>query len=804
MNFTEETISSVCGLYEKSPYINDQQTQIFLSRLSAVQQVCLKFLLCTLPEQDLDSYSLDFFLAHIDHTLHGCDLFPRVHDDLVFLNFVLCPRVNNEHLEHYKPYFQSQLLPLLQNLSTQQSCLALNYYCASNISYASSDIRTLSPLSLLHSVLGRCGEESTFAVSVLRSVNIPARQIYVPRWSHCDSNHAWVEAFIEGAWVYFGACEPEPMLNRGWFGLNASKAIVLSTKTSVLCQEEGICAGNNVKIVNVTGRYAQVKKLKVSVKNGKNVVQGAKVSIGVVNSAEIFNVAEGESDEKGEIMFTIGIGNAILTVISMDKRTSVEARAEDTQIDIDLEKCNEITEFTQKAPEATYTDTDVITEEMKRIHTEKEQIALKHKQSIENGFPTEENVKQYLQDFTYLTTDQKNTISQMLIKAKGNYKQILEFIKIANQMNQTELGLKIMQSLTKKDFIDVTAETLQMHLEASQGYNDENIICPRIFTEHLTNFKQDITQFFDPQVLDEFKNNHQLLIDYCFKNIQTYKSVYTIIAHPIGVLKSQRGTQLSKCVLFVAICRTIGIPCKIQQEDMTIRAQFHDKALILDQQGNPTQQLHNLTITSPDSLDYFSSFSIALLTDNNYISLDLNIQIDQEATIPLQKGLYRIMTADRTKNEYLVQFFYLNFSAEQSVRINLRQQVISPLNIQLQNQIVREKMMNVEKIVAFVKPGNEPSEHFLNEILGQSQKYVDKLVIWTNEINAKIIEIQQKTSAKMMKYDEILYQELTEELNCQKVLPLVLVLKKQEKSLVVDYITTGYSVGSAEMALKYL
>lgn len=59
------------------------------------------------------------------------------------------------------------------------------------------------------------GEESTFLVAALRSVGIPARQVYTPRWAHTDDNHAWVEAWADGKWYFLGACEPEPVLISG-------------------------------------------------------------------------------------------------------------------------------------------------------------------------------------------------------------------------------------------------------------------------------------------------------------------------------------------------------------------------------------------------------------------------------------------------------------------------------------------------------------------------------------------------------------------------------------------------------------
>lgn len=55
---------------------------------------------------------------------------------------------------------------------------------------------------------GRCGEESTFTVAALRSVGIPARQVYTPRWAHTDDNHAWVEAWVNGNGISSALASP--------------------------------------------------------------------------------------------------------------------------------------------------------------------------------------------------------------------------------------------------------------------------------------------------------------------------------------------------------------------------------------------------------------------------------------------------------------------------------------------------------------------------------------------------------------------------------------------------------------------
>ena len=68
--------------------------------------------------------------------------------------------------------------------------LEVNHWCHEKANYQPSDARTSSPLATVKTAYGRCGEESTFLVAALRSVGIPARQVYTPRWAHTDDNHA--------------------------------------------------------------------------------------------------------------------------------------------------------------------------------------------------------------------------------------------------------------------------------------------------------------------------------------------------------------------------------------------------------------------------------------------------------------------------------------------------------------------------------------------------------------------------------------------------------------------------------------
>ena len=182
-------------------------------------------------------------------------------------------------------------------------------------SYEASDERTQSPLSVYRSGSGRCGEESTFVVSVLRSVGIPARQVYVPRWAHCDDNHAWVEVWVDGAWHFLGACEPEEVLDRGWFTNAATRAVLVYARTFTDYGVEDQIAGRDgcARFLNVTEHYAETKRLCVRAVDGENrPVPGASVHMEILNMAEFCSVLAMTTGTDGTACLTMGLGDVLV------------------------------------------------------------------------------------------------------------------------------------------------------------------------------------------------------------------------------------------------------------------------------------------------------------------------------------------------------------------------------------------------------------------------------------------------------------------------------------------------------------
>ena len=205
---------------------------VFNQPMTELQKEAMTFLYAYMPLGDITDYSGEFFLENIDYTLKAKEEMPwgKLIPEREFRHFVLPIRVNNENLDDSRKVFYEELKDRVKNLSLHDAVLEVNHWCHEKVVYTPSDSRTSSPLASVKTAYGRCGEESTFTVAALRAVGIPARQVYTPRWAHTDDNHAWVEAWVDGKWYFFGACEPEPVLDYGWFNAPASRGMLMHTK----------------------------------------------------------------------------------------------------------------------------------------------------------------------------------------------------------------------------------------------------------------------------------------------------------------------------------------------------------------------------------------------------------------------------------------------------------------------------------------------------------------------------------------------------------------------------------------------
>ncbi len=143
------------------------------------EEEALKFLYAYMPIADATDYPKAYHLKNVQtafrtqkETAWGKQI-----PELLFRHFVLPMRVNNEPLDSSRAIFYNELKERVKGKSMKDAILEVNHWCHEKVTYEPSDARTSSPLQSILTGRGRCGEESTFTVSALRAIGIPARQL---------------------------------------------------------------------------------------------------------------------------------------------------------------------------------------------------------------------------------------------------------------------------------------------------------------------------------------------------------------------------------------------------------------------------------------------------------------------------------------------------------------------------------------------------------------------------------------------------------------------------------------------------
>lgn len=273
------------------------------------------FLYESMPLPDSLVFGREYWEANVQKTLEVRDRMGWNVPEREFRHFVLPLRVNNENLDDFRTVYADSLCARVQGMSMAQAALEINHWCHERATYVPSDGRTLGPMALIRSGLGRCGEESVLAVSALRAAGIPARQVYTPRWAHTDDNHAWVEVFVDGAWHFMGACEPEPVLDLAWFNSSVSRAMLLHTKVFGNYQgpEDVISRTSAYTEINCIKSYIPTRRSCVVVRDTDgNVVPDADVLFCIYNYAEFYPVAHYKSSDRGLASLDTGIGDMVV------------------------------------------------------------------------------------------------------------------------------------------------------------------------------------------------------------------------------------------------------------------------------------------------------------------------------------------------------------------------------------------------------------------------------------------------------------------------------------------------------------
>ena len=530
-------------------------------KLTADEQEALKFLYAYMPLADVTDYPTSFFADNVRLSFKARNemSWGKNVPELLFRHFVLPIRVNNEPLDASRAYFYKELKNRIKNLSMHDAILEINHWCHEKVTYQPADARTSSPLQTLRTATGRCGEQSTFAVAALRAMGIPARQVYTPRWAHTDDNHAWVEAWADGKWYFLGACEPEPVLNLGWFNAPASRAMLMHTRAfgNYNGPEEVLQRTNNFTEINLTSNYAPTAEVKFEVKDtdGKP-VSGAKVEFKIYNYAEFYTAVTKQTDAQGRTSLSAGMGDLLIWASKDGKYGYSKASfGKDNTVTItlnhnmlsDKSKASFEEETFNIVPPAENAKTPYVSDEMRKENNRR----FAYEDSIRKAYTA-----------TFLTKEQAEKINpraaEYLVKSRGNKQTIIDFL--ARHKDNEARALGILATLSDKDLRDIPTEILEDNFTAKT-----NQLSPRVEDEMITiPFKNYIEKAFAGKTTEMFRKDPTALVTWINKNIRIAPeyNALQIAQTPVGVMESKTTDERSRDIFFVDVARSLGIEAR--------------------------------------------------------------------------------------------------------------------------------------------------------------------------------------------------------------------------------------------------
>lgn len=810
------------------------------------EEEALKFLYAYMPLSDITDYSSTFFHDNVKTSFIAKAEMPWGDSipEREFAHFVIPIRVNNENLDSSRIIIYETLKERVRNLSLYEAVIEVNRWCQEKVRYQGSDSRTSSPLATIKTSWGRCGEESTLLVAALRALCIPARQVYTPRWAHCDDNHAWVEAFVDGKWHFLGACEPEPVLDLGWFNAPASRCLLLHTRVfgHYFGPEEVIQVTDNYTEINVVDNYADISKINITVTDeaGKP-IPNVDVDFKIYNYSEYNTVASKKTDKDGKTWLTAGLGSMMIFASNNGKF--------DYKL-VNFGQDHDITLTLTKVPgETLTTQFDIVppAEKPKIPHVSEAQRAINNSRcalgdSLRNAYVATftPKVEQALGSFA--NSDQQ-LIQDLLKKSWGNYQTLIDFLTYAQNHGMLNKAIDLLSVVTDKDLRDITFDVLIDNLHntpniASDLYN-EYILNPRVANEMLHPYKKYLHDYF-AQDSELFITSPSNLIDWIKDNITINDdmNVRHIPMSPCSIVDNKITDSYSRDLFFVAAARSIGIPAR--KDPVTGKIQYHNNIEwtnvsfteetltsaigFLNIKYRPLEHLTDPKYYTHFSIKRWNGHCFELLA---YDAADPGMDVGMSLSAfgdktPLEEGYYVLTSGTRLADgSVLSQSTFFNITANEvtSVELVMREptdgvRVIGNFNIENRylNENKEQSLLQTAGrgfyVLGLLDHGSEPTSHAMIDIASLR----DEFEKWGEEI-IFIFQSQDALNQFKTKHYENLPNTISIGINDGKMLeeikknmllnnnqlPIFLIANSNNE---VVFFSQGYTIGLGEQLIK--
>lgn len=818
--------------------------EVQLDTLCRAEREAMEFLYAYMPLSDLADYTPQFFLQQVRFAFKARAEMPWGKDvpEDIFRHFVLVYRVNNENLDTARMVMFRELKKRVQGMTIEEAALEVNHWCHEHVAYRASDSRTSAPLATMRTSLGRCGEESTFAVTALRAVGIPARQCYTPRWAHCDDNHAWVEVWVagesgesgtsgaSGEWKFLGACEPDPRLNMGWFSVPSTRCMMVHSKAfgRYKGDEEVVKRTSLYSELNLLSHYAPTRRVTVTVQDeeGKP-LEGAQVKFKLYNYAEYYTLSAQTTDSDGKASLTTGLGD-LLVWATDGERYAFE------KLDVRQDSTLTLTIPSTLNPQLSTLNFEMVPPvagEPKVVATEEETAAnarrLAYEDSVRNAYTaTFPSYEQWWEMSDYPVSVHPDVAAdkawELVKKSEGNWRDITAFIDTCGDYRREYY--EYMSSYSDKDMRDITAATLEAHWTEPwqyKGYSrdvyEKGIMPARISNEMVRPYRKELA-CFKGMTAEEIR---QWTLDSIA--VDDSSNYYNCPVSPVGVYKLRRADSHSRDIFFVAACRAAGVPAYLDNatNELFVYSTAGWNRIAFGELSSAAAFRSPATLTltyrgkEPAKPVYWPHFTLAKLEHGDLRTFDFEDDPRMAtfpATISLEPGTYCLSTGNRYPDGAVrsrLEFFEVKAGEKVAKEI-----VILPLLARTDELAVLDKNLELfdgielwdyagDAGMLYVNLGeySEPSKHLIVE-LRQLQKEMKQWGGMTFMVGPATIGMPSWGLANTdFAYRKgLLEQRIVEAAKIDNVeYPLVALIDKDGRIL---YHSTGYKIGVVEQVLK--
>lgn len=569
----------VLSLLSVLSFLNAQAKNPEIKKLNSLAKGKMKgwvnYLTEPMPTIDRVSLKADSLLADLEALNIVLDSVPwgrKIPDD-IFYSYVLPYRVSQEQLEYFRVHYWRELLDRVRDCPDMKcAVLRLNEWAYEKMKYEPTSRWDQSASHTIVRGIGRCEEMAILFIKACRTVGIPARDVYTPAWPFTNSNHAWVEVWVDGQWHFLGGAEMTP-LNGAWFANSAGRASII--KGIVWGQPKNPpepieMAEKQFTVLNLTGYYGDTVGLSVVVSDSQGMpVESCNVWIGVLNYSYITPVAYRKTDKFGKANFTLGKADVFVS-IGMDSFFNwcvVPLRDAKASKSVFLELKKSLppdTSFwlrvlppievepdtTYKPPKISFITHDLVQHQLDLIPDE-----------IIELLPDTGKTARFLKN---------------LDNARANRNNLIAFWKKHSSIQDTILmmwdaidtkDISLIDSIEFGKLLEFLRD-VKMKFDIYRFPDSlfwDYVFSPRILWEDFGTWQDDVKKYFNRCKGNQLENIVTCIYSKIKTDIDTIsdRSYFGGLMNPSQLLRARSGGKLERMTLFVAGLRVSGIPARI-------------------------------------------------------------------------------------------------------------------------------------------------------------------------------------------------------------------------------------------------